>query len=65
MVARDAPPIVPARLLVLFCELSGVPDEMYKERGGVLAWVGRCYGAAAWILHPSFAVNRWSCPCRR
>ena len=26
---------------------------------------GRCYGAAAWILHPSFAVNRWSCPCRR
>src|SRR6516165_9298443 len=21
---------------------------------------GRCYGAAAWILHPSFAVNRWS-----
>src|SRR6516225_894506 len=26
---------------------------------------GRCYGAAAWILHPSFAVNRWSCPCKR
>ena len=26
---------------------------------------GRCYGAAAWILHPSFAVNRWSCPCTR
>ena len=26
---------------------------------------GRCYEAAAWILHPSFAVNRWSRPCRR
>ncbi len=23
---------------------------------------GRCYGAAAWILHPSFAVNRDELP---
>jgi transposase len=61
--------VVDGGKIVKEAKVASEPEALvcfFKELG-VLVRIGLEAGPLSqWLqLHPSFAVNRWSCPCRR